>query len=243
MTLQFPSENTDNFVNSFIMTPVIFNVATNRNTKNQRVGKFSKTTNTIILPTPSNGINLQESGSWDETDGYQHGMSKQGLKDFFTKGLVKKAKEGAGPLGNAMAKGVFINDYASLAYQGSNFREFTFNWVLIPKSVEEAEVISKIIKRVRFYSLPNYKATNQKTATIGFPWMWDVTPSAGNEHIFRIKDCVVTNININYTPEGVLKTYSSNHPIYVELEVTFKELYRATDGDVESTDVKHLRKG
>ena len=124
--LIFPGENNSQFENSFMMTPIKFKVSTKRGNKAQSVNSQAKTGDSIVLPTPSSGLSLTESGSWDETEGYQHGATAQGLKEAGTKVIVKKAVEAAGPAGKIINKGKFINDYASLAFQGTNFREFTF---------------------------------------------------------------------------------------------------------------------
>ncbi len=231
MTLRFPSESSEDKTNLFMMTPIQFLIRTQKSMR-QRQTKVPKSTLSVILPTPSSGINLAESGSWDESEGYQHNLNKKGLIDFASKQTAKQVIESAGAAGKAAMKGEFINDFAALAYQGSNFREFTFSWDLIPKSKSEAEMITKIIKHIRYFALPDYGNIHNQKTTVDFPWMWDVKPALGNiNNIFSMKDCVITNFTTNFTPEGVLKTYNSKHPLAVNMEISFKELYRATDSD------------
>ena len=217
MLLQFPSDvNTSE--EAFIMTPYEFNVHIS-NTKQ----KVTRNTNkkSIILPTPSGGLSLNESGNWDETEGFLDLAS--GLAGTF----LKKTKEGAGTLGAHVVKGQTINDYASLSYSGSNFRTYTFSWDLIPHSIEEAKELSEIIKTIRQYSLPNISGK-----TFKYPFMWKVSPCIQTGINLSILDCVISNFSVNYTPEGVLRMFSSGHSTSINMEIEFRELYRASSGDI-----------
>ena len=229
--LQFPSASSKDNSGYFVMSPIRFIVSDGRNKTIKRAAHITKHDSTIILPTPNSGLVLNESGKWDEIEGFQHAASLEGTKQAATGAIAKKVVDSLGGVAKYFTKGEFINDYASLAYQGSNFREFGYNWVLIPNSKDEATEIMNIIKTIRFYSLPNYNSTNEK-GMVKYPWMWDVNPSLAGKLDVELKDCVVTNFTVNYSPEGVLKTYSSGHPVSVTMDISFKELYKATDGDV-----------
>jgi hypothetical protein len=229
--LQFPSENSQSHDNAFIMTPVKFIITTKKITATQKLSHVPATSESVVLPTPNSGLFLNETGNWDESTGYQHARSFSGIKDLAIKGAAHQFKEQSGAFGNVLIKGEFINDYASLSYQGSNFREFSFSWLLIPTSEDEAVKLMNIIKQIRYYSLPNYGRTNNK-GFIQYPYMWEVNPAVDSKIDMTIKDSVITNFTVNYTPEGVLKTYNSGHPISVDISITFKEIYRASDGDV-----------
>jgi hypothetical protein len=142
-------------------------------------------------------------------------------------GVLKKVRETFGSMGNHIQKGKSINDYASLSYQGSNFRTFNFAWDLIPHSLQEAEKLAEIIKIIRKHSLPSYNST-----IIDYPHLWDVTPLVSEGINVKLLDCVITNLTVNYTPEGVLRRFNSGHSTSVNLELEFKELYRASSDDI-----------
>jgi hypothetical protein len=216
--LTFPkgAETNPNF---FLMMPIKFQISLASNNASQRVNRSSL--DPIILPTPSGGISLNESGTWDETTGFLDFAS--GLKSSVLKGI----KTTLGTLADQAIKGQFINDYASLSYQGSNFRTYSFNWELIPHSEEEAKTIYDIIQTVRKYSLPDVSG-----ALIDYPYMWSVTATAAAGIDLQLQNCVISNLTVNYTPDGELKTYKGGYPTAVNLEIEFKELYRATRGDL-----------
>lgn len=218
--LSFP-EDIEKATDIFQMTPVGYRVERG----GYSVNREQNIKDGICLPTPAGGISLSEGGVWDETDAFQS-------IDFATiaKQAAKKIAEQGGDLAKQMQKGFVLNDYASLAYTGSNFRTYTFQWDLIPSSEREAIAIAKIIQTIRYYSLPSYA---KGSYTLLYPSMWRVYPAVKSNMNLLLKDCVIESVTVNYTPDGVLKQYKSGHPVSVSLELAFKELYRADRTDIE----------
>lgn len=220
---QFPSDISQ-LKDVFMMYPEDFKVETNSRGVNSK--KISYTADRIALPTPAEGITLNESGEWEEMAGYQN------LRGAATGAAGKAVMDGLGPAGkHTIGKGVFINDYASLSYSGSGFRTYSFSWDLIPSSESEARSIMEIIKLIRRNSLPDYNKTGEG-GRLSYPKMWKVYPAMNTEIDLFLKDCVITNFTVNYTPDGVLRLYNSGHPVSVNMQIEFKELYRAEVGDV-----------
>jgi hypothetical protein len=222
--LSFPSD-----INSskdiFLMYPVDFTVETTQRGVNSR--KIPSTGDSVSLPTPAEGITLTETGQWEETAGYQN------LSGAAIGAAGKAVMDGLGPAGKiTVGKGKFINDYASLSYSGSNFRTYSFSWELLPSSLAEAQAIAEIIKVVRVNSLPNYSGAD-KAGRLTYPKMWKVYPAMKTEIGLFLKDCVITSVTVNYTPDGVLRLFKSGHPVSVNLALEFQELYRAEKGDVQ----------
>jgi hypothetical protein len=176
----------------------------------------------ITLPTPSGGLNLSESGNWEETVGYA---------DLEGGAVATGINKGMGMMGDlgkqATTKGSFVNDYASLAYSGSNFRTYTFEWTFLPESQQEAVDVASIIRYIRQSALPTYK-----TKFLDFPKMWLVYPVIQNQIGLYLQNCVITDVSINYTPDGNLKMFNTYHPMHTTMSITFKELFRASSEDV-----------
>ena len=218
--LSFPKDISSS-ADVFHMTPVGYHVQAG----GHKVNKNIDTAKSICLPTPSSGITLSEGGSWDETDSFQTFSAASLLGK-----AVKKTIENVGDIAKQAVRGFVLNDYASLSYNGSNFRTYSFQWDLIPSSEIEAIEIAKIIQTIRYYSLPSYIDNGY---ALTYPSMWRVYPAARTEMNILLKDCVIETLNVNYTPDGVLKQYNSGHPVSVSLELSFKELYRADRSDIE----------
>ena len=99
---------------------------------------------TVTLPMPTNGLPDSQSTKWEEAEGLLLGT---GL-GAFAKSMINKVKDTAGDLlkGAEFVKGVTINDFASSHFEGTDFREFTFEFSLLPNNETEANTIVEIIK-------------------------------------------------------------------------------------------------
>jgi len=55
-----------------------------------------------------------------------------------------------------------------------------------------------------------------------------------NEYIPKISRCVLTNISVDYTPNGVFSTLEDNSPTAYTLTLSFSEIAQLTREDVEA---------
>jgi hypothetical protein len=55
-----------------------------------------------------------------------------------------------------------------------------------------------------------------------------------NEYIPKLSRCVVTNISVDYTPNGVFSTLKDNSPSAYTLSITVSEIAQLTREDVEA---------
>jgi hypothetical protein len=218
--LKFSTETND----SFMMSPYTYNVQNNKSAnKSPNVVRSSKADESIILPTPSSGLTLTESGQWEDVAGLID------LGKGISQGVSKKVLEMTGPVMEHAQKGMFLNDYSSLAYRGSDFRQYSFSWTLIPKSEKESRIIADIIRTIRKNTLPDYYTSN---GFVKYPNMWAIFPTLNDKLEFYLQDCVITNFSVNYSPESILRTYKSGYPVSVEFSIEVKELYRANVNDI-----------
>jgi hypothetical protein len=224
MGLSFPKD-IRNSNDVFLMYPTSFKV--HRSSTDVRRKISIDQSSVIALPTPAEGISLSESGNWDEERAFQFDANASDIGAAGKMIGLKTGIEQGGPIAKIGIKGSFYNDYASQSYSGSNFRSYSFSWDLIPSSKVEAIAIVDIIKTIRKNSLPSYAK-----AFIEYPSMWRVYPAMNTEVGLFLKDCVITNFTVNYTPDGVLRRYISGHPVSVNMAIEFKELYRADRGDI-----------
>ena len=187
----------------------------------------------IVFPAPQSGFVLNESGNWEEMEGLQ---STGGL---VSQKALNSAKSMLGSAAHKLTPGRFINDYASLAYSGSNFRTWSFNWEFTYPEKSEAETLFKIINKIRQLSLPEYSSGLPQ-----YPYMWKLFPIKENVLGVYLKDCVITSVNVDYTPDGVMQLHvppirdakdaKETYPTKVALTLDFKELYRADRRDILS---------
>jgi len=153
--------------------------------------------------------------------------------------------------------GKILNPYHEQIFKGLEPRTFSCRYKLVPRNLKEQISIKNIIKRLRINALPNYSkqatvSANQSTpANInvfsGLGDRWLTTPNIFNLKFFanggdmsylpKLKPCVLTTINANYTPDGVWSTHidpdGEPAPTAIELQLVFHEVEIITAAEVE----------
>lgn len=138
------------------------------------------------------------------------------------------------------------NPFAIMTYNGVGFKQHQFSWTLYPESKEESVVIKKIVNYFRREMLPEKLKTNRYL--LSYPAIFEIRLHP-NKNTMRFKRCVLTDMSINYTPNGLaffktekdtLETSSSNaieiFPASVSLSLTFKEIEIWTADDFSSNE-------
>ena len=104
----------------------------------------------------------------------------------------------------AAGTGLVTNPMLELIYSSPSFRNFSFSFMLYPRSEKEAEQVQKILDTLRFHSAPEIKRN-----TGGFflipPSEFDISfmyNGSANPNIDRVSTCVLTNMSVDYAPKG-----------------------------------------
>lgn len=123
----------------------------------------------------------------------------------------------------AQSQGITIDPNYRQIYNGSTPRTFTFEWALVPSSLHEADLIINAITAIKAASLPGDR---QSTVLITPPDSFLIR--FGNQKIDKlvnIRECVATNVTINYTGQGYGNFYAGGYPKKIDFSVTFSERY------------------
>ena len=154
--------------------------------------------------------------------------------------------------------GVIANANTELLFAGVSLRSFEFNWVMSPRDRREAAQVRMIIRALKQWSAPRKlkKLVSGKTGTeaggtgqAGGPSYFLGTPNifrlryltSGGRDILgvnKFKPCALTDININYTPEGMWMAYEGGQPISVQMSLKFNELEPIYNTDYSSDIAK-----
>jgi hypothetical protein len=188
---------------------------------------------TIVLPAPTSGFADTHDNSWES----EEMMVDLGqIKKTGVAMLAKKIKEA---VGGSIAKkiernqGFLTNDYAGIYYAGNTFRDFTFDWSLIPRNQREAIIIEEMLQYFKYFSLPQYDSWK-----IHYPHFWEIAILfPGDQEKFIIKDSVMTQFDAKYLQEGA-PLFKDGRPQKVDLTLAFKELYRHSRSDVFSGNLR-----
>jgi hypothetical protein len=124
----------------------------------------------------------------------------QALQSVAAKGIG----EGSATAGAFLALGGVNNPMLEMIYQSPSFREFTYEFLFYPRDEREALEVQNIIERFRFHQAPEVDAGSSGLLLIP-PSQFDIQFYYGgkpNPNIPSIGRCVMTNIQVNYAPNG-----------------------------------------
>jgi hypothetical protein len=133
--------------------------------------------------------------------------------------------------GNAAARlglnklGLVFNPQQQLLFKGIDFRTFQMSFTFTPYSRAEAETVKEIIKTFRAYSAPTI-ITEAAGMFFKPPAIFDISfnfNGAENPNIPKLKRSVVTNVEVNYAPNG-WATHADGAPVQSTMTVDFQEM-------------------
>jgi hypothetical protein len=132
-----------------------------------------------------------------------------------------------GPNGGAMSAmtGLAPNPMKEQVFKGVDFRTFTMEYQFAPRSLEESNNVNNIIQTFKYHMHPEYKDANNFLFL--YPSEFDIEyhhNGQENLNIHRHTSCVLTELNINYTPNGNFSTFIGGRPTQINVSMTFKEL-------------------
>ncbi len=123
---------------------------------------------------------------------------------------------------------VTTNPYPVMIYSGTGFKSFSFEWTLYPEDASETETIKKIVGYFRREMLPEQDKNNP--SILKTPAIWEITLKP-DSHTKKFKRCVITGLEVNYTPNGAAFIYSRDLnsdpqrvPAGVSIRVNFQEI-------------------
>ena len=199
----------------------------------------------IILYTPSSGNKFDYKVGYENIDtgmagqmaglldlkGLGDAMSKAGdIGKTFIEGVSKAAIEIALPgFGAAIDKGLgrAINPNAELVFKNVPFRSFSFPFEFSPKNEKEKEDINKILSMFKFHMMPEKAGEGYLTAPAQFQITYMYRDGA-NMYIPKISRCALTDMSIDYSPEGVFTTFKADEkgamPVLTKMDLSFTEM-------------------
>jgi len=124
----------------------------------------------------------------------------------------------------ARTNGEILNQNVELLFNGVTLRSFKFSFKFTPRGPKEAQQVGLIINTFK----RNMAAkVGQDANFLGTPNVFELTYKRGaSSHPFlhSFKQCVLTDMSVNYTGEGTYAVYDDSTPVSMILELGFKEL-------------------
>lgn len=174
---------------------------------------------------------------------YNSSYSTVSLKDALKEGVEGvasavggKAKTAAGAITSAVdsdavklaasAKGNAINPQNQLLFDGIDFRSYQMAFTFTPRNKAESDSVNSIIKVFRLHAAPIIQ-TGLSGMFFKVPdsFIVQFVNSTGlNTYVNRMKESVLTSVDVNYSPNGIWSTHSDGSPTQIVMTLQFKEI-------------------
>lgn len=168
-------------------------------------------------------------------------LSGQGMQTSeLVHGIMKEAiRAGVGGIGKAIgmegamsaiekARGEVENPRSELLFKTVGHREFEFNYIFAPKSDTDSKLIKDIIYLFKYHMHPELSMTQNNGQYWVLPSEFDISyyyKNKENEYVNKITTCVLTSMNVDYTPNGVWQAFSgTDSPTHITMALRFKEI-------------------
>jgi hypothetical protein len=120
-------------------------------------------------------------------------------------------------------------------FKGVDYRRFTFDYQFSPRDEDEAKAALNIIWLFKYHMHPEFKdATN---FVYVYPSEFDIEYYIGgqqNKSLNKISSCVLTEMNVNYSPNGVFSTFPDGTPTQINMTLNFVELETLTKERIQA---------
>ena len=129
------------------------------------------------------------------------------------------------------ASGLAANPKKEQIFKGVEFRTFSFEYTFAPRNENESKEIADIIRLFKLHMHPEFKDSHGFLFI--YPSEFDIYYYHGeteNMNLPRHTSCVLTDCNVNYTPNNQFSTFASANgtpggaATQIQLSLTFKEL-------------------
>ncbi len=152
--------------------------------------------------------------------------------------------------GQAVSKatGQILNPHKAVVYQGpGGFRTFSFTFVLVPKSADEAKEIFNIVKFFKRRMHPGTGAgtgiNDISSVTLTYPDEFEikyyvnqslVDGSDPTSPLFKIHNCFMESFATDYTTSSLVAFMDDDQPVTTTISMGFKETQLLTKADIDA---------
>ena len=121
--------------------------------------------------------------------------------------------------------GAIANPNMELLFNGPELRTFSFQFLLAPRSQEEAKTLIQIL---RFFKQGMSPIRTKSRLFLKSPHTFQLSyrNSKGQDHKYlnKFKECALANFGVNYTPNGNYSTYEDGVMTAYQMTMTYREL-------------------
>ena len=133
--------------------------------------------------------------------------------------------------------GAIANPNMELLFNGPELRTFSFQFLLAPRSQEEAKTLIQIL---RFFKQGMAPIRTKSRLFLKSPHTFQLSyrNSKGQDHKYlnKFKECALANFGVNYTPNGNYSTYEDGVMTAYQMTMTYRELNPIYNDDYGSDE-------
>ena len=125
-----------------------------------------------------------------------------------------------------------------MMYESPEMRTFSLTYKIFSSTPGESEEIRGICNTFKKNMLPSFGGGG----FIGVPNVVRVTFMTGSEpnpFVSQFKPCAITNVSVNYTPDGSWASYMGGAPVATNITINFKELKMLFAEDINIGDATY----
>ena len=173
--------------------------------------------------------------------------ARSGLKDMVTKSSLKLLDQiapGARVLGQ-IATGEVITPRMELMFESVGRRSFTYTFIFIPKSVQEADEVLRIVYQFKRAMHPKFIGAQNSIRSMKIPDTFEITymnNNGQNAFINKISSCFLQSMDVQYGADRFTAYPESKHPDgrtgsppqRTQISLNFSELAILTKDDIEA---------
>ena len=177
------------------------------------------------------GTDFNRTGSFEKT--YQNLVETNQIQDAGVKAL-QTTLDAVAPGAKAAVEieaGKVISNRMEMVFKGLGKRSFSFQFTLMPKSENEANIAKAIVDNFRFYSAPSFEGDVSSSRTFIVPATFDIeyriNQGIKNSYLNRISTCVLEKVDVSYGGERVAFFRPNTEgapPVQTSITLNFKEL-------------------
>ena len=163
------------------------------------------------------------------------GSNKDVLKEALGASIVEAATGSTG--GDLLTRetGNIMNPNMELLFKKPTLRPFTFSFRLSPRDRKEALTVINIIRAFKQSMAPVRTQSYLFLKTPNTYRIQYLTRGKDHPYMNMFKECALTAIDINYTPDGNYSTYEDGIMTSYQMNLQFKEIEPIFNDDYEST--------
>ena len=134
----------------------------------------------------------------------------------------------------ARTTGAVLNNNLELLFNGPKLRSFRYNFRFTPREEEESVMIKKIIRLFKREMASSKSDTGLFLVSPSVFKLEYISSNGPHPFLNKIKTCALTDMSVNYTPDGTYMTYQDRSMTSYEVQLQFSELEPIYKEDYDS---------